>query len=163
MEHAPQPQGPPKAAAPHLLLVENDRALLACAATYLLSHGYRVDCAEKAGEAMALLEAHSSYAAVITDLDPPLYRGKNGFDVIRRASRLVPKPVILLWSGIVSPGVRRLAIASSVDTCIERSTLRGLEEALAKALELRERLRQVALQPAEGCEEAEVRDVVGWG
>jgi|GEM_PF-265563 CheY-like chemotaxis protein len=157
MEHVPLN------GAPRILLVEDDAILLACAAGYLLSQGYPVDCAENAGEAMALLDAHHSYAAVVTDLELPLYARDNGFDVIRHASRLVPRPVILLWTGAASAEVEREALASGADACLEKSTLRDLLAALVTHVGSSEPHCRVTLPTAERCETAEGAGAVAWG
>lgn len=161
MEHVPRAQG--LNGAPRILLVEDNDVLLACAAGYLLFHGYCVDCAEDASEAMALLDAHPSYAAVVTDLELPLYARENGFDVIRHASRLEPKPIILLWTGAASAEVEREALASGADACLEKSTLRDLLAALATHVGSREWHRRVPLPAAERRETAEGAGAVAWG
>lgn len=116
---------------PRLLLVEQDPSLLVCAAAFLLSHGYLVDCAENACEASALLDARASYAIVVTCLEFPLNGRQNGLDVIRRARSVVPKPATVLWTTLDSPGILREAKECGADRCVLKSTLHDLLEALS--------------------------------
>ena len=116
---------------PRLLLVEQDPSLLVCAAAFLLSHGYLVDCAESAREASTLLDARPPYAIVVTDLGFPFNGGQNGFDVIRRAQVIVPKPATVLWTTLDSQGIQREATACGADLCVIKSTLHDLLEALS--------------------------------
>lgn len=116
---------------PRLLLVEHDPSLLVCAGAFLLSHGYLVDCVESACEASALLDARPAYAIVVTCLDFPLNGRQNGFDVIRRAQGIVPKPATVLWTTLESPGILREARECGADRCVLKSTLHDLLEALS--------------------------------
>ena len=125
---------------PRLLLVEDDAVLLACAAGYLLAHGYHVDCAEDGREAMALLDGPASYAVVVTDLELPLYARENGFDIVRRAGRRTPKPGILLWTASATAEVEREALSAGADACLEKSTLRELLRAVDGSLAMARRL-----------------------
>jgi len=75
----------------------------------------------------------------------------------------VPRPVILLWTGVASAEVQREALASGADGCLEKSTLRDLLAALATHVGSRERHRWVPLPAAERRETAEGAGAVEWG
>lgn len=118
--------------AARLLLVEHDASLLVCTAAFLLSHGYAVDCAETAREALSMLGVRPPYEVVVTDLEFPISGCQNGLEVIRRAQEVVPRPATLLWTGLDSPWIAREAAACGADALVMKSTLTDLLGAVSK-------------------------------
>jgi DNA-binding response OmpR family regulator len=85
-----------------LLIVEDDESLRRILARHLRSHGYHVDEAASAEEAVSLLGGGARPAVVILDLNLP---GDNGWDLLRGpAFAAAGSPAIVVASAItVSP------------------------------------------------------------
>ncbi len=79
-------------AAPHLLVVEDDRVIARAIAQRLNSEGYRVDTVHD-GTAAIELAAVARYDAVVLDLMLP---GMDGLEVCRRIQQREPVPVLML-------------------------------------------------------------------
>src|SRR5207248_7906082 len=81
-------QPAPSDAAPHLLVVDDDRRIRNLLSRFLLAEGYRVTTAETADDARAKLEG-LRFDLLILDVMMP---GESGFDLARdlRASSSVP-------------------------------------------------------------------------
>ena len=78
-----------------VLFVDDDAAILQLFRTVLELEGYEVETASSAANAQELLCEHS-YDLVITDMrmETPL----SGFQVVRAAARLNPRPVIAIMT-----------------------------------------------------------------
>jgi two-component system phosphate regulon response regulator OmpR len=78
--------------APHLLVVDDDRRILALLSRYLASEGYRVTTAENAADARAKLGG-LSFDLLILDVMMP---GENGFDLARSIRTTSTVPILML-------------------------------------------------------------------
>src|ERR1700730_5310333 len=79
-------------AAPHLLIVDDDKELCALLSKFLTRHGYRVSTAHHGGEIASILET-SRINLVILDLMLP---GEDGLALCRRIRATSTLPIIML-------------------------------------------------------------------
>src|SRR6202011_1957030 len=82
----------PSDAAPHLLVVDDDRRIRDLLLRFLLAEGYRVTTAETAAEARAKLGG-LSFDLLILDVMMP---GETGFDLARAIRTSSPVPILML-------------------------------------------------------------------
>ena len=127
-------------AAPHLLIVDDDRELCALLSKFLGRHGYRVSVAHHGGEMAAIMEA-SRVNLVILDLMLP---GSDGLALCRQLRATTTLPIIMLT-----------AMADEVDRIIGLEM--GADDYLAKPFSPRELvlrvqsvLRRTVAEPARG-------------
>jgi two-component system, OmpR family, response regulator len=113
-------------AAPHLLIVDDDKELCALLSKFLTQHGYRVSTAHNGSEMAAILET-SRISLVILDLMLP---GEDGLALCRRIRATSTLPIIMLT-----------ATADEVDRIIGLEM--GADDYLAKAANPRELLARV--------------------
>lgn len=118
----------------HVLLVEDDDVLAACAAQYLTTRGLQVDTVSDADSALTRLTGQP-YDAVVTDLDLTGRGHPDGLTVVAAAARVQPRPtIILVWSGSTSGPVSAEARRLGADVVMEKSRLAELAHALAAHL-----------------------------
>lgn len=86
-----QPARPPDAA-PHVLVVDDDRRLRELLARFLGSHGYRVTTAPNAADALVKMET-LVFDVLVLDVMMP---GENGFDLARRLRLTSQVPILML-------------------------------------------------------------------
>ncbi len=82
------------------LLVDDDDAILQLFRTVLEMNDFQVDTASSAGKAIESLE-NSSYEVVITDLR--METSTSGFDVVRAAVQLSPRPLVVVVTAFPVP------------------------------------------------------------
>lgn len=82
------------------LLVDDDIAILELFRTVLQMDGFEVDIASSAGQAIPALE-RKPYHVVITDLR--METSTAGFDVVRAAVQLVPRPLVVVVTAFPVP------------------------------------------------------------
>ncbi|MET0542642.1 MAG: hybrid sensor histidine kinase/response regulator [Variovorax sp.] len=88
----------------HCLVVDDDPAILQASRTLLALWGCRVDCAETAAQAQALLaDPGDAFDVVLCDLQ--LAGDEDGMAVIESARRLQPDALAVLVSGATGPEV----------------------------------------------------------
>lgn len=82
------------------LLVDDEEAILKLLSTVLGMHGFSVETATSGHDAVSLLE-HNEYDVVLTDLrmESPLA----GFDVVRAATGIAPRPAIVVLTAFPVP------------------------------------------------------------
>ncbi|HYG97897.1 MAG TPA: response regulator [Terriglobales bacterium] len=82
------------------LLVDDEDAILKLLSAVLGMHGFAIDTASSAQEAISKLTS-SEFDVVLTDLrmESPLAR----FDVVRAANRLTPRPTIVILTAFPVP------------------------------------------------------------
>lgn len=82
------------------LLVDDEEAILKLLSTVLGMHGFSVQTANSGHQAISLLE-QSDYDVVLTDLrmESPMA----GFEVVGAASRIVPRPAIVVLTAYPVP------------------------------------------------------------
>lgn len=90
-------RGEPQGSGEHVLVVENDGAVLDLAVELLKRLGYRTSEAENAQQAMEILEAEQNIALLLTDVI--LSGGKNGAQLADEARIKWPELLILYMSG----------------------------------------------------------------
>jgi two-component system OmpR family response regulator len=113
-------------AAPHLLIVDDDKELCALLSKFLTRHGYRVSTAHNSSEMASVLEM-SRISLVILDLMLP---GEDGLALCRRIRATSTLPIIMLT-----------ATADEVDRIIGLEM--GADDYLAKVANPRELLARV--------------------
>jgi two-component system, OmpR family, response regulator len=113
-------------AAPHLLIVDDDKELCALLSKFLIRHGYRVSTAHHGGEMASILET-SRINLLILDLMLP---GEDGLALCRRIRATSTLPIIMLT-----------ATADEVDRIIGLEM--GADDYLAKVANPRELLARV--------------------
>ncbi|WP_024512391.1 response regulator [Bradyrhizobium sp. ARR65] len=113
-------------AAPHLLIVDDDRELCSLLSKFLSRHGYRVSIAHSGSEMASILEA-SRISLVILDLMLP---GDDGLALCRRLRVTSTLPIIMLT-----------AMGDEVDRIIGLEM--GADDYLAKVANPRELLARV--------------------
>jgi two-component system OmpR family response regulator len=113
-------------AAPHLLIVDDDKELCALLSKFLTRHGFRVSTAHNGGEMASILET-SRIGLVVLDLMLP---GEDGLSLCRRIRATSTLPIIMLT-----------ATADEVDRIIGLEM--GADDYLAKAANPRELLARI--------------------
>jgi CheY-like chemotaxis protein len=81
---------------PHILVVDDDPALLALTQKILSDAGHSVDTAANGAEALAILESKPAYDLVVTDLYMPIMAGLELLTLIRQT---FPGTPIISMSG----------------------------------------------------------------
>jgi len=138
-------------AAPHLLIVDDDKELCALLSKFLSRHGYRVSVAHNGSEMASILEA-SRVSLVILDLMLP---GEDGLVLCRRLRAASTLPIIMLT-----------ARGDEVDRIIGLEM--GADDYLAKVANPRELLARVraVLRRAGSTEvdvdQARILEFAGW-
>jgi two-component system OmpR family response regulator len=140
-------------AAPHLLIVDDDKELCTLLSKFLGRHGYRVSIAHNGNEMAQILET-SRVSLVILDLMLP---GEDGLVLCRRLRATSTLPIIMLT-----------AMADEVDRIIGLEM--GADDYIAKVANPRELLARVRAVlrragPAETGEAADQRRILefaGW-
>jgi len=140
-------------AAPHLLIVDDDRELCALLSKFLGRHGYRVSVAHHGGEMAAIMEA-SRVNLVILDLMLP---GSDGLALCRQLRATTTLPIIMLT-----------AMADEVDRIIGLEM--GADDYLAKVANPRELLARVravlrragAAEPGVPADHRRILEFAGW-
>ena len=140
-------------AAPHLLIVDDDKELCALLSKFMSRHGYRVSLAHNGNEMAQVLET-SRVNLVILDLMLP---GDDGLVLCRRLRSTSTLPIIMLT-----------AMADEVDRIIGLEM--GADDYIAKVANPRELLARVRAVlrragPAEAGEPADQRRILefaGW-
>src|SRR2546428_10635491 len=82
----------PSDAAPHLLVVDDDRRIRDLLLRFLLAEGYRVTTAETAAEARGKLGGLSFYLLILDVMMP----GENRFQLVRAIRSGSGRPILLL-------------------------------------------------------------------
>lgn len=116
--------------APHVLLIDDDLAVLGMVADALEHHGMKVHPFSEAHKALALLEEAASprFDLVLSDIN---MEGLDGFDVIQRVKAAQPKLPVVLMTG-----------QASLDYAI-RAMRMGASNLFQKPLTLRELVNSV--------------------
>ena len=132
--------------APHLLLVDDDRLILATLAGGLRSAGYQVSTAESVDDAESQLAAGLQPDLAIIDVSMP---GRSGLELAERLHGLDHIPFLMLSAYSDDATVERASaigalgyMVKPLDTCQVRPTI---QDALQRAREL-ESLRQTRAQ-----------------
>jgi two-component system OmpR family response regulator len=140
-------------AAPHLLIVDDDKELCALLSKFLARHGYRVSIAHNGSEMAQILET-SRVSLVILDLMLP---GEDGLVLCRRLRATSTLPIIMLT-----------AMADEVDRIIGLEM--GADDYIAKVANPRELLARVRAVlrragPAEAgaaADQGRILEFAGW-
>lgn len=115
---------------PHVLLIDDDLAVLGMVGDALTHHGMKVHAFSEAHKALALLEdpAAPNFDLVLSDINMD---GLDGFDVIHRVKAIQPKLPVVLMTG-----------AATLDYAI-RAMRMGASNLFQKPLTLRELVNSV--------------------
>ena len=116
-----------------VLLVDDDRVVLALAEEMLSSIGYRVTGARGGEEALRLFKADiGRFDVVVTDLTMPQMTGA---DLAQELSRMRPERPIVLISGYSEALVQQKAGAGSIRRLVQKPFTRAeIARALSQAL-----------------------------
>jgi DNA-binding NtrC family response regulator len=104
----------------HILIVDDEEALLFATQAYLQTCGYRVDCARDLHEATVAL-ATSRYDVVITDLCLDGGRDTGGLAIISYAREHCPATRVLLWTAFLPLTVEQAARQYGADAFLCKS------------------------------------------
>lgn len=96
-----------------VLLVDDETSILETLRLILEHDGYQVVTAESCAAALALFEDHHRFDAVITDLN--MEKADIGFEVARAASKLTPRPAIVVFTGFANVKITQAAYELGVD------------------------------------------------
>jgi CheY-like chemotaxis protein len=116
----PAPERPSAAgvaaiAAPHVLLLDDEEAILLPTARYFRGLGWSVDCAREPEEGEALI-SHRHYDLAILDVRVTRFGGTGGLELLREIRRRDHSTSVIVLSAYVSPEVdaeaRRLGAAA---------------------------------------------------
>ncbi len=118
-----------------LLLVDDDYLTLQMFKSYLSEAGFRVDCAQKLGEAKSLLES-SRYDVVVTDLHLTGRPGSEGLTLARHVKARWPDTPVLMVTASTGTEVKSEARECGVIEVLQKPVaLVQLGKAVARALE----------------------------
>ena len=92
------------AASRHLLLLDDEEAILLPTASYFRGLGFTVDMAREPEEAEALVH-HRRYDLAILDLRVSQYGGTEGLDVLREIRRCDRATIVIVLSAYISAEV----------------------------------------------------------
>lgn len=93
--------GMPHSTAPHVLLIDDDQAVLSMVREALAHHGMKVHAFSEASEALELLDRPGGLAfdLVVSDIN---MEGMDGFDVVHRVKSVQPSLPVVLMTGQAS-------------------------------------------------------------
>ncbi|MGQ0765365.1 MAG: HD domain-containing phosphohydrolase [Gemmatimonadota bacterium] len=121
-----------------LLLIEDEHDLRAAMATYLTAHGYDVDAAPSAEEALALLRT-ARYEIMLSDVRLP---GMSGLDLVPHARVIDPDLAIVMLTAMNDAPTANFAIdQGAMEYLTKPIDFPDLVQALARVL----RRRQIAV------------------
>jgi len=108
--------GPATRAAERVLVVDDHPTVRSATSELLAAHGYEVESAATAAEALTAIAARA-FALVVTDIGLP---DRPGWEVVRAAKACLPAPVVVLVSGWGSHFSPEEARARGVDVLFEK-------------------------------------------
>lgn len=117
----------------NLLIVEDDRSLLAMMVDFFSSHGFEVKTAREAEEAVAMVR-HYHFDVVITDLELNSIEGLDGLGVLKLILQSSPPTKIIVSSGHYDPAIIESALSRGACSFIPKPA--SLHKLLASAREL---------------------------
>ena len=118
-----------------LLVLDDDRSLLALLRAYFAGIGWHVEACSEAPEALRLADSDSPFDAVICDLHFTPARLGEGFDIASRARRRRPQSAVLLFTGDGADVVREEARRCGVDEVVVKpAPLARLRDAALRAM-----------------------------
>ena len=98
---------------PSLLIVDDEPNVLLTLKLVLEEDGYQISTAGSFAEAEKLMLASGRFDAILTDLW--MEKEDIGLELARSASKLKPRPVIVIFTGYGSAGNARAALGVPVD------------------------------------------------
>jgi type IV pilus assembly protein PilB len=110
---------PPVAAAPHILLVDDDPVARTLAKSVLEKNGFRISEAGDGAAALERLEASLDFALMVLDLDMPLVTGHEVLARVRRSVQTAGLPVLVL-TGSVSDEAEAQLMEQGADDFIRK-------------------------------------------
>jgi CheY-like chemotaxis protein len=116
-----------------LLFVDDDEALVQVVASFFCRHGYEVETASEAEEAVAMVK-HRRFAIVITDLELNSIEGLDGFSVLRAMAQFCCATKVLVYSSYSNEAVVEAAIQQGGNKFVAKPA--SLRELLKSAEEL---------------------------
>jgi CheY-like chemotaxis protein len=121
---------------PSLLIVDDEVNVAHTLQLIFERDGYSVETAYSCAEALVFLRDGHHTDAVITDLN--MEREDIGFEVVREAQKLTPRPVVVVCTGYANPANSRLALELRVDyLALKPVEVSELRSALVRLLALR--------------------------
>jgi DNA-binding NtrC family response regulator len=98
---------------PSLLLVDDEPNVLLTLKLVLEEDGYEISTANSFAEAEKLIAAPGGFDAILTDLW--MEREDVGLELARSASKLSPRPIVVIFTGYGSTSNARAALGVPVD------------------------------------------------
>jgi CheY-like chemotaxis protein len=103
-----------------LLVLDDDRSLLALLRTYFSGLGWQVDVCAEPDAALRLVDSTARVDAVLCDLHfTPSHRAE-GYGIVAAARRRHPRAAVLLVTGAPGHGVREEALRHGADDVIPK-------------------------------------------
>src|SRR5215212_6796968 len=103
----------------HILVVDNEDAILLAVRRYFVQAGFAVDCARELEEAEALA-ALNDYQLVIVDLSLSEHGSTEGLEILRYIRRLRPKTRIILLTAYGTPSIEKEAFRRGCDAFLHK-------------------------------------------
>jgi CheY-like chemotaxis protein len=118
-----------------LLVLDDDRRLLALLTTYFNGLGWQVEACAEPQEALRLADSESPFDAVICDLHFTEAHVGEGYDIVSRARRRRPRSAVLLFTGEAGAHVREEALRRGADEVVSKpAPLARLRDATLHAM-----------------------------
>jgi DNA-binding response OmpR family regulator len=102
-----------------MLIVDDEAPIRFAVHRYFQEQGWRVDQAEQAGDAIALLQSRR-YGVVIADLRLENLADDSGFEVVREARRVCPSCYVVLLTAYGDDAVRQRAWDEGANTFLSK-------------------------------------------
>lgn len=125
------------------LLVDDDEAILHLFRTVLELDGFAVDLAISASEAILAL-AKETYDVVVTDLR--METNTAGFDVVRVAVQLIPRPLVVIVTAFPVPASEWRRTGADA-LYVKGSSMMGLPQQVKELLRLKQTRQGEAQNP----------------
>lgn len=103
----------------HILLLDDEEAILVPTAAYFRSLGFQVDMAREPEEAEALVH-HRRYDLAILDLRVTRFGGTEGLEVLREVRRRNHATAVIILSAYISAEVEAEAWALGADSVLRK-------------------------------------------
>jgi two-component system, NtrC family, response regulator HydG len=98
---------------PSPLIVDDEQSILQTLQLIFERDGYDVVTAQGCAKALSFLQDHNSFDAVITDLN--MEKEDIGLEVARAATKLIPRPAIVVFTGFANSANSEAAFEIGVD------------------------------------------------
>ncbi len=120
---------------PTLLIVDDEESVLLTLQVILERAGYVITTAANAKEGLSVLSESAGFDGVITDMS--MEHHQSGLEVARAATRLEPRPVIIIYTGYCDLESTKLALGTADYFAMKPFDVQEFKTVLARLLALR--------------------------